>query len=140
MLLLSKLSHRIVIIYDQKFSFHFINLQLDPQTALTWCKNHASRWFTFGSNRVAQIQELTSNYQWRHIKSKNNPADIMKSGFWLSGPQFLSEFSTNLEVPKESNLCSCEYCLRKYNMDENILKIFRFLQIAAYHSIYFEIR
>lgn len=107
MLLLAKLSHRIVTIYEQKFSFDFINLQSESQIALTQCKTHACRWSTFISNRVAQIKKLTINYQRRHIKSKGNQTDlssrgifskdIIKLGFWLSGLQLLSKFNINID-------------------------------------------
>ncbi|GBO16330.1 hypothetical protein AVEN_229756-1 [Araneus ventricosus] len=35
---------------------------------------------TFVSNRVANIQSLSSNSQWRHVSSKYNPANVLSRG------------------------------------------------------------
>ena len=53
------------------------------------------------ANRVAQIQEFTSNFKWRHINSRDNPADypsrglpipqIHNSDSWWQGPKFLHD-------------------------------------------------
>lgn len=126
MLVLSKLCYRVVKIFDSKFSFDSINLWTDSQIALFWCKDHASRWSIFVSNRVSQIQELTPHYKWRHIKSAHNPADVLSrgklseelihSGFWFKGPKFLSDpnaildnYSIPLSIvdPPEEKKVSC---------------------------------
>ncbi|KAM8701313.1 hypothetical protein ACLKA7_007761 [Drosophila subpalustris] len=55
---------------------------------------------TFVSNRVAEIQEWTENAEWRHVPTKQNPADIVSRGcdvnelvtsIWFNGPSFLKE-------------------------------------------------
>lgn len=106
MLLLAKLCNRFVKIFESKFCFESVNLWTDSQIALFWCNDHASRWSIFVSNRVSQIQDLTSKCTWRHIKSAYNPADILSrgkftqdlihSGFWFNGPEFLSDTKSNL--------------------------------------------
>ncbi|GFT35093.1 integrase catalytic domain-containing protein [Trichonephila clavipes] len=35
---------------------------------------------TFVANRVSNIQALTANYQWKHISSPDNPADLISRG------------------------------------------------------------
>ncbi|XP_072392371.1 uncharacterized protein [Diabrotica undecimpunctata] len=82
----------------------------DSEVVLAWINSHPSRWSTFVANRVTQIQELTSNHTWRHVRSKDNPADILSRGatplqlldcdLWFNGPQFLSDphFDFNLFV------------------------------------------
>ena len=72
----------------------------DSTIVLGWLKQPPNRLKTFVSNRVAQIQELTSNDTWRHVSSKNNPADILSRGImpnelktsqlWWHGPAFLA--------------------------------------------------
>ncbi|GBN55088.1 hypothetical protein AVEN_10451-1, partial [Araneus ventricosus] len=63
---------------------------------------------TFVSNRVAKIQSLCSNSQWRHVSSKCNPADVLSRGadakdlrdndLWWQGPEFLLR---NITDPEE---------------------------------------
>ncbi|KAL7724201.1 hypothetical protein ACLKA6_005768 [Drosophila palustris] len=61
---------------------------------------HPSSLATFVSNRVAEIQEWTENAEWRHVPTKQNPADIVSRGcdvdelvtsIWFNGPSFLKE-------------------------------------------------
>lgn len=51
-----------------------VHLWTDSTVALAWIKSHPSRWKDFVRNRVAFIQELP-NSTWRHVSSKDNPAD-----------------------------------------------------------------
>lgn len=68
------------------------------------------------SNRVAQILDLTSATQWRHVPTTSNPADIITRGcqaetlsdnnLWWHGPEWLSQAecdwpSSNVVVPLE---------------------------------------
>lgn len=58
---------------------------------------------TFVQNIVVQINELTNNTIWRHVMSKDNPADLLSRGvyfdqlkednirLWWYGPSFLYE-------------------------------------------------
>lgn len=51
------------------------------------------------ANRITAIREISNPFQWRHISSKDNPADIasrgmkvpdfLKNSGWLEGPRFL---------------------------------------------------
>ncbi|KAJ8974051.1 hypothetical protein NQ317_016289 [Molorchus minor] len=80
---------------------------LDSEISLYWIKSHASRWAIFVANRVSRIQLLTSDCQWRHIKSHKNPADILSRGrlpnelvsskLWWYGPEFLQQADLELE-------------------------------------------
>jgi len=55
----------------------------------------------FVSNRVAMIQELLPNTQWRHVSNHNNPADLLSRGIsackliasdlWWHGPLWLCQ-------------------------------------------------
>ncbi|KAL7725825.1 hypothetical protein ACLKA6_015908 [Drosophila palustris] len=62
---------------------------------------------TFVANRVADIQESTPEVDWRHVPTKENPADLVSRGctidelnasFWFKGPDFLAKGSN--EWPK----------------------------------------
>ncbi|XP_050307513.1 uncharacterized protein LOC126744199 [Anthonomus grandis grandis] len=60
-----------------------------------------SRWTTFVANRVSEIQEVTTNFEWIHVSSENNPAnyvsrgafpaDLLSCNLWWNGPTFLRE-------------------------------------------------
>lgn len=100
-LLLGNLIHRVLDIL-KNITFATINLWTDSEISLCWIKSHPSKWNIFVSNRVARIQELSSGCTWRHIRSKDNPADHLSRGLtssellncaqWWTGPQFLSQF------------------------------------------------
>ena len=99
MLLLSKLVQNLLNIFKDSFTVDSVHLWTDSTIALNWIQAHPSRWSVFVSNRVSQIQELTSKFTWRHIDTKRNPADLSTRGhsvqklincsFWFHGPEFL---------------------------------------------------
>ncbi|XP_066153587.1 uncharacterized protein [Euwallacea fornicatus] len=101
MLLLAKLAQNLKKIFEGKISFETVNLWSDSEIALGWCRTHASRWTVFVSNRVAQIQDKSNHAIWRHVKSAENPADLLSRGlfpetiiqsdFWFHGPKFLNK-------------------------------------------------
>ncbi|XP_037910069.1 uncharacterized protein LOC119650916 [Hermetia illucens] len=71
----------------------------DSEIVLNWINAEASSFYTFVANRVAAIQQKSSPKQWRHIHSKENPADLVSRGvapgklqnyaLWFYGPIFL---------------------------------------------------
>lgn len=98
--LLAKLTEHILSVLENSFTVSTVNLWTDSQIALCWLRSHPSRWTIFVSNRVAEIQQTSKNAKWRHIKSSDNPADILSRGatpqeliqstLWWHGPSFLS--------------------------------------------------
>ncbi|XP_015437886.1 PREDICTED: uncharacterized protein LOC107193025, partial [Dufourea novaeangliae] len=52
----------------------------DSSITLAWIASVSSRWNTFVANRVSQIQHLSKIDNWRHVSSKDNPADIISRG------------------------------------------------------------
>ncbi|XP_011699835.1 PREDICTED: uncharacterized protein LOC105457083 [Wasmannia auropunctata] len=96
----------------------------DSTIVLNWIASPSRRWSTFVANRISEIQSLTDPSDWRHVKSSNNPADILSRGLdpqelanssmWWHGPSFLelnddrwpsSEFSRTLEGLPEQRKC-----------------------------------
>lgn len=67
---------------------------------VTWLRSHPSRWTTFVANRVNQIQELLPATVWRHVPTRDNPADCASRGLqgselsshalWWHGPSWLA--------------------------------------------------
>ncbi|XP_072389595.1 uncharacterized protein [Diabrotica undecimpunctata] len=52
----------------------------DSQIVLCWIKKQPNQLQTFVSNRVAKIQNLTSNFMWSYVSTKENPADLASRG------------------------------------------------------------
>ncbi|XP_070167756.1 uncharacterized protein [Polyergus mexicanus] len=71
----------------------------DAAVALSWIRAHPSRWPTFVSNRVAEVQGLVPPHRWRYVPTADNPADaatrgidpdeLMSLKLWWSGPPWL---------------------------------------------------
>ncbi|GFW32025.1 integrase catalytic domain-containing protein [Trichonephila clavipes] len=78
-----------------------IVLHTDSTIALAWLNTPANRLKTFVANRVAKVQELTEGFQWNHVPSVLNPADLVSRELrpcdlpnlrlWWHGPQFLEK-------------------------------------------------
>ncbi len=73
---------------------------LDSEVVLHWLPKAPTMSDRFIANRVFAIQELLPDVQWRHVRSKENPADLasrgvraqdlLTSSLWWSGPPWLS--------------------------------------------------
>ena len=73
----------------------------DSMVVLQYIRNEDKRFQVFVANRIAQIREQSSPSQWRHIGTKDNPADELSRGMnakelttskrWIEGPSFLSD-------------------------------------------------
>ncbi|KAK9679934.1 Pao retrotransposon peptidase [Popillia japonica] len=51
-----------------------------PRLELSGLKITPNRLKTFVSNRVAEVQELSAQFTWRHVPSAENPADCLSRG------------------------------------------------------------
>lgn len=71
----------------------------DSMVTLDWISKPTKGWPTFVRNRVTKINEMSSFHNWHHVRSKENPADLISRGasakklaesdIWWSGPEFL---------------------------------------------------
>ncbi|XP_033096691.1 uncharacterized protein LOC117100962 [Anneissia japonica] len=66
----------------------------DSMIVLNYIRNEDRRFKTFVANRIAKIRSVSKPEQWRHVGSKDNPADEGSRGTyfmsrWLNGPEFL---------------------------------------------------
>ncbi|GFV56296.1 integrase catalytic domain-containing protein [Trichonephila clavipes] len=96
-----------------------IVLHTDSTIALAWLNTPANRLKTFVANRVAKVQELTEGFQWNHVPSVLNPADLVSRGLrpcdlpnlrlWWHGPQFLEKGKLSSEETSLSPVKECEY-------------------------------
>ncbi|XP_018373965.1 PREDICTED: uncharacterized protein LOC108768144 [Trachymyrmex cornetzi] len=59
---------------DQKFYW------TDSTIVLAWINSPSRRWQMFVANRVSEIHTNSSASEWKHVDSKNNPADFISRG------------------------------------------------------------
>ncbi|XP_020556881.2 uncharacterized protein LOC110014410 [Oryzias latipes] len=79
-------------------------LEISLESSVFWTDstsvlNENKRFHTFVANRISSIREASEPSQWRHVCSKDNPADkasrgmkassFLKDSVWLKGPEFL---------------------------------------------------
>ncbi|KFM79003.1 hypothetical protein X975_00932, partial [Stegodyphus mimosarum] len=134
-LLLSKLMQRVGAL---KLKIDDVKLRSDSSIALALINTSPHLLKTFVSNRVSQIQQLTSNYQWGHVSSKMNPADIISRGsdattlgsnkLWWKGPDFLNKHNFQDKNGLSHELYSSE--LKPVTTSFLTLKLIHFLMTA----------
>ncbi|GFV74015.1 uncharacterized protein TNCV_4939531 [Trichonephila clavipes] len=56
----------------------------DSKIVLSWLSGHPRQWKTFVANRTSEIIEVLPTKHWRHVPSKENPADIASRGIDLN--------------------------------------------------------
>ncbi|GFV87670.1 pro-Pol polyprotein [Trichonephila clavipes] len=76
-----------------------VHLYTDSTIVLSWIRTQPHRLKCFVANRVIQITDLTSTFEWHHINSKEIPADpfsrgltvvdLNRNNIWWCGPDFL---------------------------------------------------
>ncbi|XP_055843101.1 uncharacterized protein LOC129909944 [Episyrphus balteatus] len=76
------------------------NLWTDSTVTLHWISKPPCDLKTYVANRVSSIQTNTDIDRWRHVGTKDNPADLLSRGMkpsalvnsklWLEGPDWLS--------------------------------------------------
>lgn len=80
-------------------------LWTDSTIVLAYLSSPPRRWQTFVANRCSEIIESFPINHWRHIRSKDNPADIASRGIpagdlvnhnlWWTGPKFLQTLQSD---------------------------------------------
>ncbi|XP_037816930.1 uncharacterized protein LOC119607192 [Lucilia sericata] len=83
-------------------SIHFWS---DSQTVIQWINSTERRFKAFVSHRIAEILNISTPQQWRHVPSQQNPADagtrvslppkFDNNGIWISGPKYLQADSSS---------------------------------------------
>lgn len=81
----------------------------DSTIALQWIHKHPAELKMFVANRVSQIRAHTKIERWHHIRTHENPADlvsrglsaseIIKNDLWWHGPNWLSKPLTDWPKP-----------------------------------------
>ncbi|XP_065085837.1 uncharacterized protein LOC135707865 [Ochlerotatus camptorhynchus] len=96
-----------VVIPILKTEFHDIKLWSDSQIVLAWIKKNPDQLQVYVRNRVLDINKLTSTYEWKYVRSENNPADLVSRGcypgvlhrsdMWWNGPLFLQDVNYDIQ-------------------------------------------
>nr|CAI5863233.1 unnamed protein product [Callosobruchus analis] len=116
-LVLSRLATK--FLNSVNLSFSKIYCWSDSTIVLNWLQTPPHMLKQFVNNRVAEIQELSANFEWRHVLSGDNPADLLtrglspenliKNDLWWHGPHWLKQSSVHwpcsiiekVEVPEQ---------------------------------------
>lgn len=89
-----------VIAKHLNFPMKDIKYHTDSKVVLGYLHNRSRRFYTYVSNRVAKIHQVSDPGQWTYVSTEHNPADIatrslsadkLQNSMWLSGPQYLSK-------------------------------------------------
>ncbi|XP_075163141.1 uncharacterized protein LOC142235769 [Haematobia irritans] len=101
-LLLAKLVNFVISKFDFKVSETF--LWTDSSIVLGWLSKPPWNWETYVANRTSQIHSLVPNAKWRHVPTRDNPADIGTRGsnpqelktnsLWWTGPSWITNPSS----------------------------------------------
>ncbi|GFT45017.1 integrase catalytic domain-containing protein [Trichonephila clavipes] len=100
----------------------------DSKIVLSWLSGHPRQWKTFVANRTSEIIEVLPTKHWRHVPSKENPADIASRGIdpkclpdcklWWQGPPWL-RLETSSWPKAES---SCDEASDEHSISELLIK------------------
>ncbi|XP_022170758.1 uncharacterized protein LOC111034046 [Myzus persicae] len=113
-LLLARLANKFIpklnIDVDRKYYW------TDSSIALSWISSPSTKWNTFVSHRVGEIQDLTNISEWGHVATLFNPADILSRGctpqqlcddiLWWNGPGWLKSKSTDWPTFDRTNFAA----------------------------------
>lgn len=89
----------------------------DSSITLAWVDSSPDKHKTFVANRISEIQSLTNSKNWRHVDTKQNPADCLSRGvdakelkdheLWWHGPKWLVDCkdkwprNPNVKIPED---------------------------------------
>ncbi|XP_044591939.1 uncharacterized protein LOC123270068 [Cotesia glomerata] len=133
---------------------HESYLWSDSTIVLHWIDTPAHRLKTFVSNRISEIQTLTSSCHWRHVSSQDNPADLISRGqlpsefveasIWFDGPLWLAKdislwpkgVLTPIVIPELKPIIPNTFCMKieikEFNLLEKYSSFNKLQRIIAY--------
>ncbi|KAF0706234.1 Integrase catalytic domain-containing protein, partial [Aphis craccivora] len=125
--LLARLSNKIITKLNIQINEKYF--WTDSTVTLSWIKSSSGKWKTFVAHRVGEIQSLTCTSEWYHVRTKDNPADVISRGctpndisnqLWWEGPIWLK---LNKEMwPKD---------ITKHDESQEVLEVKQCTQIFS---------
>lgn len=159
-LLLSKMMNYVKqCIRHINFDTTDIKFFTDSAIVLHWLQNDPNRWTIFVANRVCTILETSTIEQWHHVRTHQNPADLISRGstpnelasssLWWHGPSWLTEsqeawpISTDIEIDPTQTEEKKSYVVNTITVSRNdYLKQFstfrRLIQSTAWFFRFFQ--
>ncbi|XP_033212409.1 uncharacterized protein LOC117170003 [Belonocnema kinseyi] len=126
----------------------------DSTISLHWIQTSPHILKTFVSNRVAQIQELTQPYKWKHVPTHDNladfssrgqlPKDFLINNIWQHGPHWLSQDNgfwsemsiAPIDIPEKRNVrllqVSMKLTLKKSDFFPDFNSFGHLIHVIAY--------
>ena len=108
----------------------------DSKIVLGYINNDEKRFYTYVSNRLAQIHDISNKSQWHYVNTKQNPADLASRGvnsveslsqsMWLSGPDFL----WNSALPEKLSVSGVE----QFEVDQNDPELKKEVHVVVSHD------
>ncbi|KAK9702228.1 Pao retrotransposon peptidase [Popillia japonica] len=113
------------ILNSANINFNHVYYWTDSVVVMGWIKSTSKQWKTYVSSRVSEIHELSEIAQWHHVRSEDNPADIISSGcnvsdiadsnLWWHGPNWLfdkgvpdsQDYTLETSLPEEKINSPC---------------------------------
>ena len=115
----------------------------DSTVVLSWLAQSPEKWKTFVRNRVSKVQDTLPGPCWRHIPTREDPADCASRGMmgneidskslWWNGPSWLSQNKEKwpqrdfacLKVCPEENK-KIQIASTEVDSDQNLIEVTRF--------------
>lgn len=126
----------------------------DSMITLAWIKASPDKWKNFVANRVAEIQQQIGNQCWHHVKSEDNPADLVSRGLdpsklqthslWWNGPAWLQQRSvseillqtlnptTEEEKRKQKTIVATSVVKENFEIINRFSSLRRLVRVIAY--------
>ena len=148
-LLMTKLVNKV-----QKSLDHDINkiyYYSDSTITLGWIQGNANQWKTFVANRVASIQRMSYIEQWHHVRTDDNPADLLTRGttlqmlqdnnFWFEGPKWLkneiidvysiSKFN-KIDLPEKRTIINLSITIPVLDIFNKFSSFYKLIRVFSY--------
>ncbi|XP_031339663.1 uncharacterized protein LOC116168131 [Photinus pyralis] len=97
--LLAELVKKVVTAIKLPISQNQIFYWTDSKIVLAWLASPVQKWKIFVANRISKILASCETKQWRHVRTHDNPADLISRGcsamylknskLWFTGPYWL---------------------------------------------------
>ena len=132
--------------------FSQVYFHTDSKVVLGYINNQTRRFYTYVSNRVHKIRQVSSPTQWRYVCSDKNPADVgsrecspvdLESSMWLQGPEFLKrdidtlpEFFPLVDPRSDTEVRKCTVVTMATSIDKKLtLGSSRFESYSSWYKL-----